>query len=194
MVWNIVPVGSIPANNNKSIVFRSSHIVSFHPTSFSFIRLHFFRTTSFLFIPHRFLSSYIVFICLTSFSFVYFVSIRPISFPFVSLRFHSSYFVFICPTFYFILFHFLSILSFQKHHPLSTFKQSFLLRVRLCSRRREWRIREENSSKSLTAYRFNSSSISIISSTRVIKISMLDFENFWTLLLRRRLNLCQRYK
>ena len=80
MVWNIVPVGSIPANNNKSII------------SFRLISLH---------SPHRFLLSHIVpfvqfiSICLTSFlSFhllSHFVSFHPTSFFFVPLRFHSSH-------------------------------------------------------------------------------------------------------
>src|SRR5947209_2574994 len=46
MVWNIVPaVGSIPANNNKSIVFLLFHFISFRPTSFPFALIH---STSFL--------------------------------------------------------------------------------------------------------------------------------------------------
>src|SRR5581483_5731470 len=104
MVWNIVPVGSIPANNNKSIIFILSHIVSLipfvlihpisfllTPISFSFIQLRFhlshfvfFHPTSFLFVslrfPLRFQSSH-------------FNSFHSTSFPFVSLRFLSFHFV-----------------------------------------------------------------------------------------------------
>src|SRR5437660_737030 len=97
MVWNIVPVGSIPVNNNKSIIFLSSHIVSFRPTSF-------------LFVPHRFLSSHFnsfISIRLTSFPFVPFVSFHPTSFPFISLSFYSTSFPFVLLHFHFFLFPFI---------------------------------------------------------------------------------------
>src|SRR5581483_579097 len=95
MVWNIVPVGSIPANNNKSIIFILSHIVSLipfvliHPISFLLTPI------SFSFIQLRFYLSHFV---------SHFVSIRLISFPFIPLRFHSSTFPFILFLFIFFCF------------------------------------------------------------------------------------------
>src|SRR5579871_4085287 len=99
MVWNIVPVGSIPANNNKSII------------SFRLISLH---------SPHRFLLSHIV-------PFVHFISICLTSFPFIPsfipLRFFSPHFIFFHPT----SFSFIPFIHIVFFVSLYFFKLRFLL-------------------------------------------------------------------
>src|SRR5437016_8401911 len=102
MVWNIVPVGSIPTNNNKSIVFLLFHFVFFYPTSFPFVLFHFFSSHRFL--SFRFISTSFSFVPFHFLSFILFLSSHFVPFrPFRPILFHLSYYI----SFHFVAFHFL---------------------------------------------------------------------------------------